>query len=162
MYNLVLMEQFAKDILYLNSMQRAWHMGVLFLYVLLADDCRIKKDKWFISQNTGNNFMHSHYCHSPFTLVPQWKCANVVWTSWHRLQVSSTGSCSTFIFYSLIASLCFFSLSVLHTCKACECGSLRDDSSVAHLIVAWPYLGCPEIHSSVLVCRREEQAMQGC
>lgn len=67
-----------------------------------------------------------------------------------------------YFLFSHCLTLFFFSLSVLHTCKACECGSLRDDSSVAHLIVAWPYLGCPEIHSSVLVCRREEQAMQGC
>lgn len=33
MYNLFLMEQFARDILHLNSMQRARHvLGVLFLY----------------------------------------------------------------------------------------------------------------------------------
>lgn len=58
--------------------------------------------------------------------------------------------------YSLAVSLCFLSLplSVLHTCKA-ECGCLRDDSSVAHLIAAWPYLGCPEILFFSLLCSVE-------
>lgn len=61
------------------------------------------------------------------------------------------------LFSSLAVSLCFCSLSVLHRCKAFECGSLKDDSSVAHLIVAWPYLGCPEILLSACVV---EQAMR--
>lgn len=79
----------------------------------------------------------------------------MMWTPLLGLQV--TVSAVLLFLYSLAVSLGFLSLSVLHTCKAGECGSLKDDSSVAHLIVAWPYLGCPEIH----LCSGEEQAMQG-
>lgn len=160
MYNLVLIAQLAKDILHLNALQSAWHIKAeqrvnrqLFCVVLVGESRTVhlseeRKRASIYHRVHRLKFMHSHYC-SLISLFPLLKSVDVI--MWTPLQVSSTQLLQTFYFFILLPSLGFVSLSVLHTCEAGECGSLRDDSSVAHLIAAWPYLGCPEIHFSALV-----------
>lgn len=88
-------------------------------------------------------------------LPPQWICVDVImWHGFCRFALHSCLRCF-YVFSRRFASVVSASLSCTH-CEAAESGSLEDDSSVAHITVAWPYLGCPEIfffffHFSVLV-----------
>lgn len=109
----------------------------------------LERGNWLILQSAEINVC-TVIAFLLWPLLPQWECAVVImWTPLLVLNVCCyTAFAMLFFLLSLAVSLCFLSLSDLHTCKARECGSLRDDSSVAHLIVAWPYLGFPEIHFS--------------
>lgn len=105
--------------------------------------------------------MLRHCLCSLVMLIPQWKCVDILmWTSLLALQVSSTGfAVLLFSLFSPCLAL-FSSLSVLHTCKAGECGSGR----MTHLLHTSFLLGhIWAARKSVLlrVCSGEEQAMQG-
>lgn len=121
------------------------------------DGCRFEFCKMFLE--TGKELLFQRakteaMLSSLVSLVPLWKYMRVtMWTPFLGFRVCFTQSLQCFYFSF---SSCRLTGLSLHPCLAHmygwgECGSLHHDSSVAHLILAWPYLGFPEIHFSALV-----------
>lgn len=95
----------------------------------LAGCCTVQKKKGF-----NPRVQRQMYCRVIGAVLITASADVTTWRSSLGFKLCSHRLCSTLI--SLVCGL--------HTCKEGECGSQEDDSSVVHLIFAWPYLGFPD------------------